>query len=156
MNTRRYQGLVVLFGRGRHIIQVEDEVTYLPKELILVDIPLRARPARDIRIRIEESDPLEGVAPLDSGRVVRVADELRVIELNHGRAELVCAWGEVDDGALGECVPTLLTTARVVAARRLVVPGTHSGIDGLCRVGVAGLIGTKLSHITEELVAVAS
>lgn len=107
MDASRHQRLIIVIGSYGHLRQVKDEVADLPEELVLVDVPLSARAAGDVRICVDEPDTLEGIAALDGRRVQGVPDKLRIIQLDDGRADLVRPRREVDDGALREGVATL-------------------------------------------------
>lgn len=70
--------------RIRHIIHVEYEIAYLAEKLILVHIPLAARPTWDVGVRIDQCDPGESVAAVNRRWVVGITDELRVVVLDDG------------------------------------------------------------------------
>ena len=83
----------------------------MPEELVLVNIPLCTSAAGDIRIHIKERDTREVRAALNGRRVQSVADELRVVQLDDGRADSVYSGQEVDDSALGKVIAALLAAA---------------------------------------------
>ena len=85
-----------------------------------------------------------------------MADELRVLELDNGGADPVCAGGEVDDGTHDKGVAAVMPAPLAVALGGLLAPAAHGGVDGFCSITVAGVVGTKVGDdIAEELVAIA-
>ncbi len=152
MDAGGHQGLVVVGGGLRHLGQVEDEVADLAEELVLVDVPLRSRLARLVGARVEQRNALEFVAPLDGRRTVGIADELRVVELDDGRADLVGTWREVDDGALREGVAAVFATASAPAASGFRVPAADCGVDCLRCVTLSRRVSAEVEDVAIELV----
>lgn len=104
---RRLRDLPVDARRGRargHLAQVDDEVAHAPEEVVLVDIPLRAAAAGDVRVRVwkktnvvstghgfsgcawggnaartDDRHPDEARVGEQRRHVARIADELRVV-----------------------------------------------------------------------------
>jgi hypothetical protein len=74
-----YERLVIVSCGDGHFRQVENEISNLSEELVLVDIPFRTRAPRNIHIRIDECDSLEVFAALNGWRTESIADKLRVV-----------------------------------------------------------------------------
>lgn len=55
MNTRRGVELVAVLGPERHQRHVEDEVTDLPEELVLVDVPIGSIATWNVGVTIDQS-----------------------------------------------------------------------------------------------------
>jgi hypothetical protein len=91
VDPRRYQLLIVLVRLERHLGEVEDEVSDLAEELVLVLEPVPPITSRDVRIRVDQGNAYKRAAALDSRRADSVADELGVVELDNGRAYFVRA-----------------------------------------------------------------
>ena len=155
MNARRYKWLIIIFSRKRHIRQVEDEVPHLSEELILIDVPLGPGSAGNVRVRVKKSDTDKVITAFNRRWIVRVADELCIIELYDGRADSVLAGREVHDGALNKCVATLTAASFLVATSRRLTPATHGRVNSFRGIGLTLLVGSKISNITIELVSTA-
>jgi hypothetical protein len=85
----RLSGVV---GGRRHVGKVEDHVTNLPEEIVLVHVPVHTGTVwvclmGNVRVCINQRDACKGRASLDDGAVVGVADELGVVVLDDGRTD---------------------------------------------------------------------
>jgi hypothetical protein len=127
---------------------------------LLEDLPIRY-----VQICVDDSNPLERRAALDHGWTGSVANELRVVELNNGRADQIFArlaplvsvsqgtlkgsatYGEIDDGTLREGRPAELSASISIG---------DGSADGLGAVSEALGVCAILSDVAEHLVALSS
>lgn len=140
--------MIIICSRTWHFCHVEDEISDLAKELILVDIPFGTGAPRDVNVGIKKCDALESLASLNGRRTQSVTNELCVVQLNDRKTYAIRARWKVYDCTLRESVSAILTAT---------ISRSYRCIDGLRRVAFPSGIGLEIVYdVPEELVSRAS
>ena len=92
------------------------KLLHLPEEVVLVNKPVHA--VRTVWIGIDDSHASEVRGRLDDGKVVGVADQLRVVGHDERSVNQVCASREVDDRGCGGAAVAANATAIAVEESR--------------------------------------
>lgn len=64
------------------VSNIDDEIAHLAPEVVLVLVPVQAKPIGDVRIGVEKTDSCHGVCRLEGWGVQRVSHELSVVPVN--------------------------------------------------------------------------
>ena len=148
MNTSRAgHAIGVYFRHGGH---VDDEVSNLAEEVVLVGIEVdtravRVRNAWNVWVGIDQGNALESRRPLDDWEVDSITNNLSVVWHNDGLGDDVGTGRKVDDGRLGSRRVASLTAAAI---------SKHGLVDGGGVVGRAIALGTKIHDIAEDTIVV--
>jgi hypothetical protein len=110
----------------RHGGKINNKVANLPKEIVLVGIPVFAKLV--VRIRINDCYSPEGRSSLDGGDIDRIADKLCIVKLDNGSADAVGACWEVD-----KC----WSDSGGIASMTTTVPLRDGVVDCCCIIGNA-------------------
>lgn len=85
--------------------QVDDEVTNLPEEIVLIGVPILSPLV--IWIRIDDRNPHKGRSGLERGKGLGITHKLGKVELNDGSTDQIRAGWEIDQsGGYGGRVTT--------------------------------------------------
>ncbi len=82
--------------RSRKACQVNDEVSDLTEEVVLVGVPIC--PGIGIRVGVNNCDAYKIGSSFEDGQADGISDELRVVQLNNRLADNVGTGRKVDDG----------------------------------------------------------
>ena len=88
-----------------HVCHVEDEVSDLPVEVVLIRVPVVA--AVGVRVTVNQSNALEAGAGLESRDRDGITNQLSVVILDNWRAEKVGTRREVNESWSG-CALSLI------------------------------------------------
>lgn len=110
----------------RHSCQVDDEISDLAEEVVLIRVPVC--PSIHVRIGVDDGHTFERRGSFDGRKGDSISDNLGVVELNHGFADYVRTRRKIDKGG-SDCGRVASLTAPISYGDGLV--------DGFSIVGVS-------------------